>query len=275
MFSPWNAWAGRRDPDNHVSLNVVTTGPGGRFTMTDRGRDALRATPDRLTLGPSSLHWDGTALTVTVDEVAGLPRPGRVRGTIRLEPEAVTGVELALTTDGAHVWRPFAPRARVTVDLPGNGGRWSGHGYLDGNFGTRPLEDDFRFWTWGRFPTKDGALCIYDAERRDGSRLDCAVRFDRAGQAWLDDAPGPVGFGLSGWRIRREVRADPGHVPTTALRMLDAPFYARTAVSTRIGGEEMTGVHEALDLDRFRSPVVKAMLAFRVPRRAGWRMPVA
>ena len=30
------------------------------------------------------------------------------------------------------------------------------------------------------------------------------------------------------------------------------------------------GVHEALDLTRFRNPVVKAMVALRVPRRAKW-----
>ena len=42
VFSPWYAWSGRRDPANHCCLNVVTCGPGGRFTMTDRGHSALR-----------------------------------------------------------------------------------------------------------------------------------------------------------------------------------------------------------------------------------------
>jgi carotenoid 1,2-hydratase len=32
-------------------------------------------------------------------------------------------------------------------------------------------------------------------------------------------------------------------------------------------GELREGVHESLDLDRFRSPVVQAMLPFRMPRR--------
>ena len=53
--------------------------------------------------------------------------------------------------------------------------------------------------------------------------------------------------------------------------MLDAPFYCRSAVRTVIEGEESVGVHEALDLDRFRSPLLKPMLAVRVPRRARWR----
>jgi carotenoid 1,2-hydratase len=30
------------------------------------------------------------------------------------------------------------------------------------------------------------------------------------------------------------------------------------------------GVHEALDLDRFRAALLKPMLAVRVPRRARW-----
>jgi carotenoid 1,2-hydratase len=37
----------------------------------------------------------------------------------------------------------------------------------------------------------------------------------------------------------------------------------------------VTGVHEALDLDRFASPFLKPMLAVRVPRRAGWTFPDA
>ena len=53
--------------------------------------------------------------------------------------------------------------------------------------------------------------------------------------------------------------------------MLDAPFYSRAAVRTRIDGEETIGVHEALDLNRFASPLLKPMLAVKVPRRRGWR----
>jgi carotenoid 1,2-hydratase len=71
--------------------------------------------------------------------------------------------------------------------------------------------------------------------------------------------------------VRRETRADPGTVPRQVMGMLDAPFYARSVVRTRVNGEEVTGVHEALDLGRFASPLIKPMLAVRVPRRAGWR----
>ena len=60
-------------------------------------------------------------------------------------------------------------------------------------------------------------------------------------------------------------------MPRQTRALLDAPFYSRSLVSTVIAGEQVTGVHEALDLRRFANPVVKAMLAVRVPRRANWR----
>ncbi|KUF10069.1 carotenoid 1,2-hydratase [Pseudoponticoccus marisrubri] len=269
VFSPWYRWSGRRDPENHVCLNVVTYGPGGKFCMTDRGRNALRQSAHSFTVGPSSMHWTGTQLDIHVDEVAAPPQIGRLRGRITLRPCALSGVELPLTPDGAHVWRPFAPVSRIEVDL-GPGGQWQGHGYFDANFGTRALEADFDYWTWGRFPTPDGALCLYDATRRDGSTLAQAVQFDRTGAAEPAPLLPKARLRRSLWAVRRETRADAGHRPKQSLAMLDAPFYTRAAVTTRIDGHESLGVHEALDLRRFRSPLLMPMLAMRVPRRARW-----
>lgn len=272
MFSPWYAWAGRASPQNHVCINVATYGPDGRFTMTDRGRAALRQTHDRLTVGPSSVTWTGTELVVEVNEMGALPRLGPVRGTITLIPEAVTSTEVLLTPDGRHTWRPFAPTARIKVDIsPGH--RWEGHGYFDANFGAAALEADFNFWTWGRFPMKDRALCFYDATRRDGTTLELGVEVLPDGRVNQIDPPPLTRFKPSAWRVRRETRSDDGHMPRQAAPMLDAPFYCRSQVTTRLFGEETTGVHEALDLDRFRSPWIKPMIAVRVPRRSGWTHP--
>ena len=52
--------------------------------------------------------------------------------------------------------------------------------------------------------------------------------------------------------------------------MLDAPFYSRAAVETTIDGAKTPGVFEALDLHRFRNPIILAMLSVRVPRRKRW-----
>ena len=77
-----------------------------------------------------------------------------MRGRITLTPPALTDIELPLTADGAHVWRPFAPIARISVDLEAKGWQFDGHGYFDSNFGTRALEEDFSSWTWARYPTQ-------------------------------------------------------------------------------------------------------------------------
>lgn len=270
VFSPWYKWSGRKDPENHVCINVATYGPGGRFTMTDRGRGALRQSADTFEVGPSKLHWDGDRLVIDIDEISGPPVISRVRGRITITPHAVTDVEMALTPDGAHIWRPFAPSSDISVDLEADGWQWDGHGYFDANFGTRALEADFKFWTWGRYPRTDGAICFYDAVRRDGSELETAIAFDLAGGASVVEAPPRTPFKRSLWQVKRETRADPGVVPKQVLGMLDAPFYSRSSVQTQIDGEVVTGVHEALDLDRFASPFLKPMLAVRVPRRAGW-----
>jgi carotenoid 1,2-hydratase len=252
-------------------MNVATYGPGGRFAMTDRGRTALRQSPRRLQIGPSSMTWKGGELIIEVNEIGGLPKVGRVRGQIRVTPSAITRVEMPLTDDGAHVWRPFAPAARVSCDLEAPGWQWDGHGYFDANFGTRALEADFATWTWGRFPTETGATCFYDAMRRDGTRLHSATRFEGDGTASEDATLPPLlPMRRSAWAVRRETRGDAGTRPRQVLPMLDAPFYCRAAVETTLDGFKTIGVHEALDLRRFRSPLLKPMLAVRVPRRPGW-----
>ena len=75
------------------------------------------------------------------------------------------------------------------------------------------------------------------------------------------------------WAVARETRGDAGYKPRQVQSMLDAPFYSRSAIRTQIHGEETVGVHEALDLNRFASPLLKPMLAVRVPRRPGWTFP--
>ncbi|MEM6897860.1 MAG: carotenoid 1,2-hydratase [Pseudomonadota bacterium] len=272
MFSPWYAWTGRRSPQNHCCINVATYGPGGRFTMTDRGRAALRLSPERFEVGPSAMTWTGRDLVIDINEVSGPPIISRVRGQVRVTPSGLTDVEMPLTADGAHVWRPFAPTSEIEVALEAPGWTWAGHGYFDANFGTRALEQDFSFWTWGRYPLSDGSVCFYDAERLDGTTLATAIKFDADGKAQVMEAPPPLTrFRRSLWAVKRETRADPGVMPRQVQAMLDAPFYSRSAVRTRVGGQDTTGVHEALDLRRFRSPLLKPMLAVRVPRRAGWR----
>lgn len=238
--------------------------------MTDRGTAALRQTASRFEVGPSMMRWDGRDLIIDINEISSHPLINRIRGQIRVSPQGLTDVELPLTADGAHIWRPFAPRARIDVDIDRPGWQWQGEGYFDANFGTRALEEDFSYWTWGRYPTRQGATCFYDATRLDGSELAAGFRFDPDGRAETIALPPKARLRRSLWAVRRETRADPGFAPRQKLGMLDAPFYTRAAVETQLDGERVTGVHEALDLRRFRSPLIKPMLAVRVPRRRSW-----
>ena len=270
VFSPWYAWSGRRDPANHCCLNVVTYGPGGRFTMTDRGRSALRQSRDSLQIGPSRMLWHNGTLVIDVDEVSSLPRISRVRGQIRLTPTAVTEVEALLTPSATHIWRPFAPSARIEVDLT-QGHSWSGHGYFDANFGSAALEDDFKRWTWGRYPRGHGGTTVfYDGTRSDGTTLALGLDISASGAVTTAPPPPLARLPRTGWLLPRDTRCDAGETPRQIMPLLDAPFYSRSIVQTHLGGETVQGVHEALDLTRFRNPALKPMLALRVPRRANW-----
>ncbi|MBY5935489.1 carotenoid 1,2-hydratase [Tateyamaria omphalii] len=270
VFSPWYRWSGRKNPQNHVCINVATYGKGGRFTMTDRGTSALRQTASRFEVGPSMMRWEDDQLIIDIDEISSPPLISRIKGQIRILPSALTNVELALTDDNAHIWRPFAPRSRIEVDIDRPGWQWEGEGYFDANFGTRALEEDFSYWTWGRYPTGNGATCFYDATRLDGSELAAAFHFDEQGQATDIPLPPKAPMRRSLWAVKRETRGDAGAQARQVQNMLDAPFYSRSAVETTLNGERTKGVHEALDLRRFRSPLIKPMLAVRVPRRAKW-----
>ena len=273
VFSPYYAWArrrGRPDPLDHCALNVGLYGPGARrWTMTERGRRHVDVGPERFVVGPSALHWDGTSLTITIDEIGmPLPVPRRVRGRVRVTPQAITDHVVTLNPEGAHRWWPIAPLARVEVDLSEPDLSWSGPGYLDMNQGDAPLTEGFQSWHWSRAPTTEGAAVLYGGTRRDGSTFDLGWRFDDGGNA-RETPPGPTAvLPKSGWRITRETRSDRGHPAALVETLEDTPFYARSLVRTSLAGESVTAMHESLSLDRFANPVVQAMLPFRMPRRS-------
>ena len=115
----------------------------------------------------------------------------------------------------------------------------------------------------------DGRIVTRTATRVDGSYFDGPGASDLMRQ--YQDAPPPLTpLSRTAWGIARDTRCDPGARPVQTMALLEAPFYSRALVQTRLQGETVVGVHEALDLARFRSPLVKAMLALRVPRRARW-----
>ncbi|WP_428484694.1 carotenoid 1,2-hydratase [Rhodopila sp.] len=269
VFSPYYAWARRSwargqgggDPLRHCALNVALYGQGRRWAMTERGPRSVARGADFLSIGPSALSWDGSGLTVRIDEI-GVPVPRRVRGTVRLYPSAVESRTLALDTAGRHRWRPIAPCARVEVMLDQPGLSWSGPAYFDTNSGDRPLEADFLRWDWSRAAVPGGTAVLYDVVRRDGA-LTLAMQYAAAGGVEDFAAPPPVALPRTRWRVPRRICAAAPRVTET---LEDTPFYARSVVQADLLGQQVTAMHESLAMDRFSAPWVQAMLPFRMPR---------
>lgn len=212
------------------------------------------------------MSWDGNALTVWIDEVT-VPVPGRIRGTVRLHPEVLTGHAVPLDGEGRHRWFPLAPSARVEVELERPALCWSGTGYLDGNAGDEPLEEGFREWDWSRARLRDGGSAVlYEVVRRSGERRPLALRFDHTGDVQAFEPPPPVQLPTTLWRVARCTRADPGPPPRVLQTLEDTPFYARSLLGTRLLGEPVRAVHESLSLERFRQAWVRLLLPFRLPR---------
>lgn len=235
--------------------------------MTERGRGALSRDATELRIGPSAVRWDGEAFTAEIDEVA-VPLPRRVRGRVRVTPEAVTQRGFELDAAGRHRWWPIAPVGRIEVEMDSPRLSWSGPGYLDTNAGDEPLECGFRFWNWARAATDRGAAIAYDAERRDGSRILLGLEIERDGTIHEVETPPPLALKRGLWGVARAARAEQVKLVRT---LEDAPFYTRSHLTGRLHGRRFAGIHESLDLDRFASPLVKLMLPFRMPRRARWR----
>jgi carotenoid 1,2-hydratase len=267
VFSPYYAWRGRRDPLNHCAVNVALYGGAeARWAMTERGRACVQRDPRNLHIGPSALHWQGGTLKIDVDEI-GAPLPKPIRGTIRVTPSGLTGRSFALDRAGNHVWQPIAPRAHIDVKLERPDLRWSGTGYLDSNYGSEPLQDGFSHWSWSRAHLSEDSVVLYDAARRDGSETAMALRFAPDGAVQALAPPPPAHLPFTAWRIARPTRADRGHAVQLVQTLEDTPFYARSRIQTQLYGEQSEIFHESLMLDRFASPVVRAMLPFRMPRR--------
>jgi carotenoid 1,2-hydratase len=271
VFSPYYARArrkGRGDPLHHVAMNVALYGTSGkRWAMTERGRHDIVRDDDTLRIGPSALHWGPHGLTVDIDEV-GVPFPKRMQGQVKLYPAALQSRTFQLDDSGHHVWQPIAPVADVEVSFRNPSLSWKGHGYFDRNCGTSPIEDAFKRWHWSRASSNQTATIFYDVTPRAGSPRALALQIDAGGEAKSVFAPPYADLPSTGWRIDRMTRSDAGVQAGVISTLEDTPFYARSIVSAAVDGKRIVSMHESLDLDRFRTPIVQAMLPFRMPRRA-------
>ena len=266
VFSPYYKLSGRGRPDNHCAINVALTGPrGSAWAMTERPASRVDRAADHFTVGPSGVRWDGDTLVIDIAEISA-PLPYKVRGTVRVRPEMIGTTAFSLDPGRRHRWHPVAPRAHVEVAMTHPDVRWSGAGYVDSNFGDEPLEDGFTDWHWSRAHLSNDVAVLYEGTRRDGTPFDLALKFDRQGR-WHDVVqPAPAALPRTRWLVKRATRADAGSIPRVLNTWIDAPFYARSRLATRLFGEDVEAVHESLSLGRFRSPIIQSMLPYRMPR---------
>ncbi|MEL7273783.1 MAG: carotenoid 1,2-hydratase [Pseudomonadota bacterium] len=267
VFSPYYAWADRRDPTDHIALNVGLYGKGvKRWTMTERGARHLHQTQTNLKIGPSDLAWDGEKLTITIREWA-VPVLRRVIGKLILTPTGISPKTWQLDNKSRHFWHPIAPRCHVQCTMEKPALNWQGTGYIDSNWGSEALEDGFTHWDWSRADLPTGAGLLYDAHLRDGTRRELALHYQIDGSH--QRLPVPPQRTLKTcpiWRMARTTRTKAAN-PKAMATLEDTPFYSRSHVQTAFNGHACTAVHESLNLRKFSNPAVRFLLPFRMPRR--------
>jgi carotenoid 1,2-hydratase len=275
VFSPYYAWAYSRkgtavNPENHCAINVALYGKGGkRWAMTERGKARVDRTRDHFVVGPSHIKWQHDHLQIELNEVC-VPFPHRVRGTVRVYPTALSGFVAELDDAGRHRWGPIAACARLEVDLLKPDIKWQGEAYFDSNEGDEPVNRPFQAWDWSRSRMRDGSTAVlYDLRQTNGHERVIARRFalDGSSQAF-EPPPKRTTLPKTLWRIDRSVRAEAGAPAHVTETLEDAPFYARSLLSTRLLGESVTSVHETLLPQRLNNLPVQLMLPWRMPRRA-------
>jgi carotenoid 1,2-hydratase len=270
VFSPYYGWAtrrGRADAENHCAFNVALYGAAGkRWTMTERSRASVARSAREYVVGPSRIAWEGDHLVLDIDEIA-VPLPQRVRGRVRLHPEALSTFSAPLDDAGRHRWGPIAPCARVEVALQRPEVRWSGHAYLDSNEGDEPIVRAFAEWDWSRASLRDGSTAVlYDVRQKEGADRLLALRFARSGGVDTFAAPPRQPLPRTLWRIDRTLRTDPGAPAKVMQTLEDTPFYVRSVLESGLLGERVTSMHETLNVPRLASAAVQLMLPWRMPR---------
>ena len=235
--------------------------------MTERCGKALKPSADGLGIGPSSAIWDGTRLTVHINENAPITN-APLRGTVTLEPEILTDFTADFGTNGRHRWSPIAPRAHVEVRLANPSLAWSGTGYFDMNRGVEPIEDGFSYWNWSRACLPRKAAILYDVIRREEAvSASMGIEISADGAVTPVDVPESCLLASTPiWKMPRQTRCDQGHSASIAKTFEDTPFYSRSMLETRLLGEPVNAMHESLSLDRFRKRWVQTLLRFRMPR---------
>jgi carotenoid 1,2-hydratase len=270
VFSPYYAWSGRGDPEAHCAVNIALYRRRKHlWAMTERGRADVQRDAHALRIGPSRAHRDGALLHLDIDELS-TPIPSRMRGSIAVDLSHMFSETYALDPEGRHRWRPIAPNAKIEVRLTRPNVAWTGRAYVDCNWGAEPPERAFSHWNWSRAHLADHRSIVhYDVVLKSGLARSTSLRFGASGAAEpILNPPRTTTLRSTLWKLARKARG--GDEPAVLVRTLeDTPFYARSWLRAPIDGVQADIFHESLSLTRLTSPLVRAMLPFRMPRRSG------
>jgi carotenoid 1,2-hydratase len=269
VFSPYYLWANRSnyaDPNHYCCLNVAIYSKGKkRWTMTERGRKYTHRDAQIFQIGPSQMAWRNDSLEITINERA-IPFGQKVTGQIKLYPEQLFHYSVPLDTKARHRWGPIAPTAKIQVDLQSPNIKWQGHAYLDSNEGDEPINRPFQEWDWARALLKNGSTAVmYDVREKNGTEKLLALNFLRDGRVADFSLGERYKLPKTMWQIQRNLRSDQPQVKVIE-DLEDTPFYSRSILSGNWLGEEVTCMHETLNIPRFSSPIVQLMLPWRMPR---------
>lgn len=267
VFSPYYAFDGYQNPENHNAINVcLYRRRGHRWSMRERGSCDLLRSKDHFICGPSRIDIIGKKLVVQIDEIAApLPRP--LKGTITLTADNIYQTIYNLDRQGKHFWRPIAPLATVTVDMNSPNMKWSGSGYLDSNWGSEPLKNGFTFWNWSRAHNEDHAIILYDMARRDCTHNILSLCFKPDGSLDTFTPPPRQSLKKGFWGMERSTQTDKNSCAELVETLEDAPFYTRNKLKISLFGKQMMAMHESVDLDRHKHPIILLMLPWRMPRK--------
>lgn len=278
-FSPDYARARDRGPADalaYSSMNVAVydLGAVGRltsaFALEDGPVTEGQRTATGVTIGRSSMEWKDDRLIVHLDERTtpiGHPLRRSIRGTVLIHPENRTDLELAIDDRGEHRWWPVAPLARIEVELASPRIRFRGHGYHDANAGDVAIDTAFEQWSWCRGRSENRALLTYDAMSRRGTARTHAfvVRPDGSTEPLAETRS--VELARTGWGVRRSTRADAGSTPKLRHSLENGPFYTRSLIDTKLGGERVLAMNETLAARRLRQAWVRFCTGYRMRLR--------
>lgn len=288
VFSPWyaqrRAMGARALPGEHAAVNVALydlrapRGPRSVWAFNEVGSgdwegDGARAVRVRR----SRLEANARGYSLTLDEACGpLSRVRALRGHARFDRAGAPGVSAhvgayAIDDEGAHRWIPAAPRCAVHVELDEPRLSFRGYGYHDVNHGDVPLEQSFSRWTWCRAHEPMGTRIAYDRVLRSGERrvlsVSASADVNAAAKSASRVSVSDMDLRAGAWALRepRALRVD-GESLEGVRRVESSPFYARYAARTR-GGHPAVAEH--LDLERFDTLWMRALLPFRARRVRG------